>query len=191
MNQRLWQAGSICLAGLLTIQSASATTYNIRNVEHYKNWSSAELYLGEERTFRAITSGPEGRVMLTFDFHLNNCNSPSLSTFSEAEQSSHMDIREVFYQYSARVDRGDFYNGIAEATMERGETTLYLYYSVINIMKFVEDVKEGRMLRFKITEEQGSEAIAYLEFSLSGSKAALIRAQSLCRKASKGPESYF
>lgn len=188
-NKSVLQVATLCLAGSLIIQHAMAATYNLRNQKSHGDWASMELYLGQERFFRAINPVAYSDGYLAVDFYPDSCREPVFSTRIEMDEIQAQSQSEMYFQSDIRVDRREIQNGLVEALLERGDSGLYFYYLVPDTAQLLRDMRNGSTVRFRISGENID--TWYLEFGLRGSMAALNRVAALCREVEQRPEDFF
>ena len=168
----------------------SAETYNTRDARTHGDWRSLELYLGDERVFRAINITSYSDTSITIDYSRGECDSPLIVTRIDMGEiySTTEGVIKVFSS-EFRVDRMTIHKGLAWSSTERGDSGVYINYAFADVASILKDMRTGRVARIKISGDDMKDM--YMEFGLSGSMAAINRAVALCRAASQGPESYF
>ena len=168
----------------------SAATYNSRDVRTHGDWSSLELYLGDESFFRAINTVSYSDTTISLDYSIDKCDSPLMVTrINMGEIYSKTESFIKVFSSELRVDRMAIHKGSAWTSTERGDSGLYINYYFSDMDSILKDMRAGRVARIKISGDDIDDV--YLEFSMSGSMAAINRAAALCRAASRGPASYF
>lgn len=180
---------AILSAALVMVEVADAATYNMRNHQNHGHWSSLELYLGQERFFRAINNVAYNDGYLAVDHYPGNCSDPVINTRVETDEVQAESGGGVYYRVDMRVDRREVQNGLVEVQLERGDSGMYLFYMVPDKNQLLQDMRNGNTLRFQFSGENID--TWYLEFGLRGSMAAINRAAAMCRQASQGPEEFF
>lgn len=182
----------IISAFLLTIAfsaNAWSATYNTRDYRNHGDWASLELYLGNERTFRAANSTSYSDTNFTVDYYPGLCDSPVFTSRVEMEERYSSTGDFGYSQADFRVDTRDIQNGLVQMEVERGDSGLYFNYVIPDKPALARDMRNGQVLRIRITRDDAEPM--FLEFSLRGSMAAMTRAASKCYEASQGPERFF
>ncbi len=180
---------AILSASLVMVGVSDAATYNMRHHQNHGHWSSMELYLGQERFFRAVNAVAYSDGFLAVDHYPGNCGDPVISTRIETDEIQSETAGGVYYRADMRVDRREVQNGLVEVQLERGDSGMYLFYMVPEKGRLLQDMRNGNTLRFQFSGDNID--TWYLEFGLRGSMAAINRAAAMCRQASQGPEEFF
>jgi hypothetical protein len=133
------------------VEAADAATYNMRNHQNHGHWSSMELYLGQERFFRAVNSVAYSDGYLAVDHYLGNCSDPVINTRVETGEVQAESADGIYYRADMRVDRLELQNGLVEVQLERGDSGMYLLYMVPEKGQLLQDMRNGNTLRFQIS----------------------------------------
>lgn len=168
---------------------AWSATYDTRDYRDHGDWSSLELYLGNESFFRAANVRSYVDASFTVDYYPGICDSPSFNTRVEMEERYSATDDFGYSQADFRVDTRDVQNGLVKIGVERGDSGLYLHYEIPDKSGLSRDMRNGKVLRIKVTREDADPM--YLEFGLRGSMAAMSRAAKKCYEESKNSSNLF
>ncbi|MEQ6889066.1 hypothetical protein ABE957_10320 [Halomonas sp. CS7] len=177
------------LALFYTSAEINAATYNTRSYRNHGEWSSFEMYLGEERSFRAVNASDYSDLFLAVDHHPSDCSDPVISARIEMDEIFPATNDGNILSADMRVDRRDMQNGLVSFSTERGDSGAYLHFMIPDKAKLLQEMLNGSTLRFRLTGEDIDPW--YMEFGLKGSMAAITRAASMCNEVSEPPEEFF
>lgn len=170
--------GSIAVPGI-------AATYNHSMMKSHGDWSSLYMYLGDERYGRAVVV--EDDETFALNFPVGSCNSYEAVIYGDVDYSASTTATINLEHVRARIDRNPIHQLDGSLTTQKGENTLYLYFTTEEPVRFWNELRKGYTVRFEI--KTASEGPSYSSFPLDGSAEALPRARSICKRES--PESYF
>jgi len=171
----------------MPIQGARLNSDNVRD---HGAWKSMKLSLGDYRFYRAINADDYSDLRILIDFDSQNCE-PELKMHLDNDRSFDKDESLGFRETAIRVDRKPIHDSLMKLSTNSGDETIYGNAMVGDLSRLIAEMRLGRTLRFKFFGRDDNSDPFYAELTLTGSKAALDRAATLCKQDQPRPEDYF
>ncbi|MDZ7851609.1 MAG: hypothetical protein U5L98_02895 [Halomonas sp.] len=173
---------TFCLA-LGLAGPASATDYNIGNVQAHGSWHSLVLSLGEERHFRAIDQQSYSDAIFSVNASAGACDVPwlELRVALDENQAESATVNRV--PADLRVDQATIHSGSAAFVTERGDDGFYVRFTVPHLELLLEEMAEGELLRLRMM--RGEDDPWFMVFGLAGAGEAIDRLHRLCDEAER------